>query len=137
MAEFKYVPGETDLYSLPNEILVMLLMRIEQDTIAHFREHDEELRKLRYQVKFCGCHDDREVAFCNIEDCTALGYIFECGEIDHLTKCDICKKTVCNYHSIICECDKFSEYRTAQYPYCVIICVDCEKSIDSQHKGQE
>jgi hypothetical protein len=120
MEEFKYVPGETDLYSLPNEILVMLLTRIEQDTIAHFREYDEELNILRFEKEVCNIDLDVRVGkICNTKGCKAK-VLNERYHDDYkylhckmLYKCDECGEWTCDRHlqkdGRCIECHEISE----------------------------
>lgn len=103
-----YVPGKTDLYSLPKDVLIMLLTQIERDTVQHYKNNDLELEELRFRKSCCEC----EYSFvrCNFPECKAMAlmhgkYSNEYEWCEKMLECD-CGKTFCDRHFSCSSCQK-------------------------------
>lgn len=140
-----YVPGKTDLSSLPKDILILLLTRIERDTIQHYRDNDKELEELRFQRRHCNC--ENMLVRCDDPSCDSkalmggkYGHVFD--DCDGMYSCK-CGKTYCDCH-ISCKdcytCEICSKHQVCpsckdmtlcvksvhKCPYCdVSICLNC------------
>lgn len=122
MDPFIYVPGKTDIYSLPRDILILLLTRIEKDTTDHFKNHDEELQELRFIVRNCNC----EYRFhkCEFPNCKAKVLLH--GKYDDVYEdCNDLIQCKCPGNHYFCDkhipcaecktCDKCSEHEPCKY----------------------
>jgi hypothetical protein len=106
----------------------MLLSRIEQETIAHFREHDEELNDLRWLWRACehqvakvkcstqGCKaiwlKDTDEEICPYRNCLDMFECVECGR-------GVCNKHVGCYTCETCEsCSLHVPCEYCQAPIC-------------------
>lgn len=120
--KFVYVPGKMDLNSLPKDILILLLTRIEKDTIQHYENNNEELNDLRFKDYHCNC--EHRLFKCDHSNCKAKAlqggkYDDEYENCNNMYECK-CEKplTFCDKH-IFCEkcsvCEKCSDHKPCKY----------------------
>jgi len=122
MDNFKYIPGQTDIRSLPKDILILLLTQIESDTIKHFKEHDSELNELRFKIKYCNC--GHRLVRCCEKQCEAMtilsdGYHDIHQNCTSMIRCK-CGNRYCNKH-LKCQscgtCEKCTTHEKCKYCY--------------------
>jgi hypothetical protein len=96
-----YVPGETDIYALPKDILISILTRIEQDTAKHYEDKKRKLDDLEFQVSHCNC--EFSLQKCSIAGCDAR--VLYGGKYDDvhdkcnkIYSCKICMLEFCDKH---------------------------------------
>lgn len=137
MDTFTYVPGQTDLNSLPKDILILLLQRIEQDTSKHYKINKRKFNDLQFRVDNCHCEYD--FVTCSFPDCEARSlsrgkYDDVYDECYDMTSCKVCKidNFFCDKHieCIDCKvCSKHSKHSKCKYCDMVICPLDMPSPI--------
>jgi hypothetical protein len=108
-----YVPGKTDLYSLPKDILISLFTSLEEDITQHLtkkikkdikgemKELEEEREELEFQLQHCYC----EYTFvkCSVDSCQARALIdgkygSTYDKCSDMVRCEQCEYYSCDDH---------------------------------------